>query len=356
MESNPLHPLVVPLFGACTHHEWGAKGIESEAARLYVRNRFSAIDRDKPYSEFVISTHPAHPGALVATTPSVSLRDHIHSLVIEVEPTLVDFYSRLHSHGIPYILKVVSVSMPQSVHVHPDDASVKRRTADEESTQVDRIGKAVMIVALGNVDLLFGFQSASDIVGELSRVPEFADAVGRPQTDHFVHVVKTAAVTPSDIRAVVTSLLDRKREFVQKCLRATVERFSKMPNETLTDSDRQLILLQKLYPDDAMCFAVYLLNRVKLEPGNAIFIHPQEPSTVLSGDFIEASTCSEFSFSAGFTRGDVQVKAFLDSLSYDDSPVEVSFCRDHPSADWLTIAPQYDHGHLKCASTAAIGY
>lgn len=324
MESNPLHPLVIPLFGSSTHFEWGAPGSQSVAARLQTLNRFGAIDPEKSYSEFVISTHPQHDGAVLACTPSVSLRDHIQNQIIEVDSAMVEFYSRLHANGIPYILKVVSVSVPQSLHVHPSDTAVKALATQDPESNEYIVSKAVMIVALAQVDMLFGFLAASDIVSELSRVPEFADAIGRPETDHFVHVVKTSVVKPSDIRAIFTNLLSRKRDFMRKCLEATTERLIKMPDDAVTENDRQLIALHKLFPDDPVCFAVYFLNRVQLEPGNAVFIHPQEPYSVLSGEYIEASTYSESSVCAGLTGEPLQISEFLESLSYDDSPVEVS--------------------------------
>lgn len=324
MESNPLHPLVIPLYGSSTHFPWGTVGSDSIAARLQVNNRFGAIDSQKPYSEFVVSTHSEHVGAVLACTPSVSLQDHTQNQAMEVDSAMVEFYSKLHAQGIPYILKVVSVSVPQSLHVHPNDATVKALATLNPESNEDSFAKAVMVVALGKVDMLFSFHAAGDIVGELSRVPEFADAVGRPETDHFVHVVKTAVAKPVDIRVIFVSLLSRKRDFIRKCLEATTERLMKMPEDAVTENDRQLIALQKLYPNDPVCFAVYFLNRVHLEPGHAIFIHPQEPYSVLCGEYIEASTCSEASIHAGLTEEPNQIERFLDSLSYDDSPVEVS--------------------------------
>lgn len=344
MESNPLHPFVIPLYGSSTHFAWGTVGSESAAARLQTFNRFGAIDPQKPYSEFVVSTHADHVGAVLACTPSVSLRDHIQNQVIEVDSSMVDFYSKVHAEGIPYILKVVSVSAPQSLHVHPNDATVKALATLNPESSKGSLAKSVMVVALGNVDMLFGFQAAGDIVGELSRVPEFADAVGRPETDHFVHVVKTAVVKPGDIRVIFVSLLSRKRDFMCKCLEATTERLMKMPEDAVTENDRQLIALHKLYPDDPVCFAVYFLNRVQLDPGHAIFIHPQEPYSVLSGEYIEASTCSEAVVRAGLTEEPIQIEQFLDSLSYDDSPVEVR-CRES-----LKAAAEMDSVSRSCST------
>lgn len=324
MESNPLYPSIIPLFGSSRHHKWGTQASESEAARIHYLNRFCTLDPQEPYSEFVISTLTTDDGAVFATDPSITLRDHLNSLEIEVEPSMVDLYHRLHANGLPFILKIVSVAAPQSVHVHPGDEYVKNLPGRETGSDPHAFGKASMLVALGNVELLCGFRPAAGIVVELSRVPEFADAVGRPETDNFVHVVKTSSAESSDIRNIASNLLGRKKELIRTCLQATVDRFRKMPEEAVTDSDRRLISLQSMYPDDPMCFAVYLLNHVTLEHGNSIFIGTQQPISVFSGEYIEASTSDEVSFNAGLCHNDVHVDEFLDCLSYDDSVVEVS--------------------------------
>eukprot|EP00177_Eucheuma_denticulatum_P008888 GFKZ01016141.1.p1 GENE.GFKZ01016141.1~~GFKZ01016141.1.p1 ORF type:complete len:436 (-),score=56.95 GFKZ01016141.1:60-1367(-) len=324
MDSNPLHPLIIPLHGSSTHYPWGSPGSTSHAARLQTLNTSAPIHPTKPYSQFIISTHPSHTPARLASTPPISLREHVDSQVIEVDPAMVDFYTRLHAHGIPYIIKLASVASPQPLRVNPTDIDVKHLASQTPNHKCDQIAKAVMIVAIADVDMLFGFQSASHIVAELSRVPECADAVGRPDIDRFVHLVKTTTVKPSDIRAIFEKLMLRKRDFVKKCLEATVDRFLKMPEQVITESDRLLIALHKRFPDDPACFTVYFLNRVMLDAGNAVFVHPQEPHTVLAGDFLEASTFSESFVRAGLTNEDVDVENFLDCLSYDDSPVDIS--------------------------------
>ena len=324
MESNPLHPLVIPLYGSTTHFSWGTPGQHSLAAHVGSLNRFGAIDPEKPYSEFVITTHSHHSEAVLASAPSVPLREHIHNQVIEVESSMVDFYSKLHAKGIPYSLKIACVSTPQSLHAHPSNATIKAFASQEPSSGMGSTSKSVMLVALSKVDMLFGFQAASDIVNELSRVPEFAAAVGRTETDQFVHIVKSAKVKHSHIRVIFTNLFSRTREFMQKCLCATIERLERMPEDALTEKDIQLVELHKLYPDDPACFSVYFLNHVHLEPGNAVFVHPQELYSILKGQYIEASSCSESSVDGGLTNEEVRIPQFLESLSYDDSAVEVS--------------------------------
>ncbi|KAI0561133.1 Mannose-6-phosphate isomerase [Gracilaria domingensis] len=329
MALNPLRSEVVPLHGAVTSYKWGKQGRTSLAAFLNAHNKLTPTDPDKPYSEFILSSQVPHQ-TTIASTPSLSLLDFIQSQVIEVDPTAVRFYQRLHNQGVPYILKIVSVAYPQPLRVHPD--------AETSETLAEELGfenpneRPAMLVALSQVDLLFGFQSAANIVSELLRVPEFTEAVGRSQAEDFVRRVKSKVASPNLIKRLIMGMLGRAVEIID-CLAQATARLRKMPKDAVTENDVCFMSLQELYPVDPMCFAVYFLNRVKMSEGNAIFIHENEPYCVLNGDFIEASTSSDATVVGGLTDEETHPNIFAHCLSYDDSPVEVSAnlkrCRQH---------------------------
>lgn len=321
MVEDPLHPHIIPLHASCATHGWGSHG-DSLAARLHSLNRNTSLNLDQPYSEFVIASIDPYQATL-ANAPSVTLSSHIQQQVIEVDPAILEFYASLHEHGVPYVLKVLSVCSPQPLRVHPNQKNAKRLA--ESFNFKFPFARPVLLVAISRAEALFGFQSCEDIVSELSRVPEFADCIGRPVTDHYVHIVKTAIPNPSHIRELITSLLSRGPEVITDCLVRASKRLLKMPKDSVTENDRDLIAMQTKFPNDPMCFAVYFLNRVVLEPGSAVFIHTQELYSVLRGDLLEATTLSDAVVYGGLVEKNVQTSAFLDSLSFDDSPVEVRY-------------------------------
>lgn len=322
MENNPLHPLIVPLHGTSTHHHWGVSGPESLAARLHSLNKAIAISTTKPCSEFLISSSDAAPAILV-TTPTVTLRDHVQAQVIEVDAAIVPFYSRLHEQGLPYSLRIISVASPTGLCVHPSPENASLSSASPRVTESsDR--RPIMLVALRPSRLLLTFRSAKAVVADLLRVPEFADAVGRPNTDHFVHVVKTATPRHSHLQHVVTCLANAAESVVTDCLARAATRLARMPTEAVTDADRDFLALQSAFPNDPMCFAVYLLNRVEMTSGQAVFIAPGEPYCIFEGDFVLASTTSDTVFFGGLVPRNDTRSLFLESLSYSDTPVSVS--------------------------------
>lgn len=263
------------------------------------------------------------------------MHTHIEEQVIEVEASYVDFYTHLHQHGLPYQLAILSVATPQPLCVHPA-APMAARLADEFSFQ-RAVPKSVMLVALRHGHVLFGIREAPDIVAELSRVPEFADAVGRPEIDAFVHVVKTQAATSRHVRDIISNLLQQPVPFVTNCLNRAVKRLLKMPKDMVTESDRLFISLSESFHNDPMCFAVYFLNRIKMKPGEAILISPEDPYCVLEGEFIEASSCSDATIIGGLSKENIHTDLFLEALSFNSSPVEVSSPSYPPFSIFLSL-------------------
>lgn len=62
------------------------------------------------------------------------------------------------------------------------------------------------------------------------------------------------------------------------------------------DIKRLFLRIKSYYPKDIGCLSVFLLNYVKLKPGQCIFIDAGEPHAYLSGDCIECMACSGIYF------------------------------------------------------------
>lgn len=323
MEKNPLYPTIIPLCCPVTHDEWGAPGSISFAGRLYMMNNRTYLSPTKPYSEFIISSYDPH-DALIATAPPVTLRDHVQTQVIEVDPSIVQFFAHLHKDGIPYVVKAVSAKIPLGIRVHPDETGSKRVSVLGDVNIVRPLPKSLMIFAESTTHVLSGFHSAAKIVAQLLRVPEFADAIGREHTDQFVHVVKSATPTAKHVRHIVATLLAQNPDTIAHCLRSAVDRLAQMPSDAVTDDDRLLIALANIFPNDPMCFVAYLFPRHTLNTGDALFIPSTEPYCILNGNFIEISTKSDAVFFAGLTTAEqVQAGQFLQTVSFNDSTSEV---------------------------------
>lgn len=74
------------------------------------------------------------------------------------------------------------------------------------------------------------------------------------------------------------------------------------------------------YPDDGGCFCAYFLNVVTLQPGEAMFLGPNEPHAYLAGDCIECMACSDNVVRAGLTPKFKDVGLLCRMLTYTTAP------------------------------------
>lgn len=324
-DDNPLHPTIFPLHCPITHRPWGTTGATSLVARLHALNKTTFINASMPYSELIISSHSPY-AATLSNHPHITLNEHIRTQVIEVDPNFVQFYSALHEDGVPYTLKAVSATLPVGLLVHPDETIARQPFIIENESFARPTAKPILIVALSRLSLLAGLNPATQIVAQLTRVPEFADAVGRPATDQFVHFVKSEIPTREHTRTLITALYAQERHVISDCLRRAVKRLSAMPDSVVSQDDRLLIHLANIFPDDPSCFAVYFLRYIDLPLGRAAYISPTVPYCVLDGDFVEASSKSDAVFCGGLavdSESSVDVTGFLTTTSFKDTFVEV---------------------------------
>lgn len=74
------------------------------------------------------------------------------------------------------------------------------------------------------------------------------------------------------------------------------------------------VLIQ--YSGDVGCFVVYLLNYIRLQRGQALFLGPNEPHAYLSGDMMECMAASDNTVRAGLTPKFKDVDTLCSMLTY----------------------------------------
>jgi mannose-6-phosphate isomerase len=323
--SNPLHPAVVPVMPAVKNYDWGMPGSRSAVAALYSRSCGAPVDANTPYAELWIGTHDSTPCAvLVPDEANATLRSFIQDQVIMVDPDKVVQYSNLHASGLPFLLKVLSVAKPLSIQAHPDLRLAGELHARAPKLYQDSNHKPELTVAITPFEALCGFRAKEDIMADIARVPEFADAADRATSDDFVRAVKTGAATPDALRYLFASLMSCDPSDVAAAIGSLAERLDRMDPDAVTDRDRLLLRLHAHFPGDIGCFGAYLFAHVHLAPGQSVFINANEPHAYLSGQCVEIMATSDNVVRAGLTPKDKDVDTLVSMLSYGDAPIEVS--------------------------------
>lgn len=62
--------------------------------------------------------------------------------------------------------------------------------------------------------------------------------------------------------------------------------------DTSGNNGELLLRLHSQYPGDIGCFSIYFLNRILLQPGEAMFLGANEPHAYLSGGYSFFFICS----------------------------------------------------------------
>lgn len=310
----------MPILAPVQNYAWGVKGDSSLVAKLHARNAMDSADASKPYAELWIGTHSSAPAKLYRE-PGKTLTEYIaeEQKNFQIgEHTLTE---------LPYLLKVLSVGGALSIQAHPNKVLAAKLHEKNPTAYKDDNYKPEMAVALTPFDALCGFRSCDAIMSDVTRVPEFAEAAGRVVAEEFVMSIRGGAKNRADaLKSFFGSLMRQEEEKVKECLTQLVERLNKMEEKDIDAQDKTLQELHAQYPGDVGCFAAYLMNRLTLKPGEAIYIGANEPHAYLGGECVEIMANSDNVVRAGLTPKFKDVDVLVDMLTYKDDEPEVSSC------------------------------
>lgn len=196
-------------------------------------------------------------------------------------------------HPLPFMLKVLAVNTPLSLHVHPDEAQVEagwKREAPLRKAGADRKGldykdqgvKAELFHALSPSTLLVGLRAAEDMRQHLSRLlPRFFEPVFSAKLTSR-GIIKTLFKLDEDS---VAALCD---EFLSSLEGEEVRRSGLF----LTERG----IAERLFSLQGPCPAVlmpYLMNIVHLRPGEAVLIDSGTLHSYIHGFGIELEDSSD---------------------------------------------------------------
>ncbi len=254
----------------------------------------------------------AHPGA-----PSRTARGPLTE-VIEAAPerelgdrTVARFGPRL-----PFLLKILAADAPLSLQVHPNLEQAKEGYEDEERRGIpadaghrnykDANHKPELICALTEFNGLCGFRNprqAADLLAGLD-----VDSL-KPYVD-LLHAHPEEAA----LREMLTAVLSADPEqMIQTVADAAAT------CEHLGGSYAPYAALARHYPGDPGVLAAMLLNHVRLQPGEALFLGAGVPHAYLNGLGVEIMANSDNVLRCGLTPKHVDVPELLRIVRFEAS-------------------------------------
>lgn len=269
-------------------------------------------------AELWMGAHPAAPSRLRSGGSLLARIDDDPAGQLS-EPVLRRFGPRL-----PYLLKVIAAERPLSLQAHPNQAQARAGYADEqklgvpldspERSYVDPNHKPELVCALTPFEVLCGFRAIPETLALLTELAVRAPALGKA-------VDALRARPDSDgLREVVTGLLtvpvDRRRRLVDSVVAACAA-------DPSTPELQTAVELGRAYPGDPGVVLSLLLNRLRLEPGEALFLAAGNMHCYLRGTAIEVMANSDNVLRGGLTSKHVDVPELLRVVDVTDGPPPV---------------------------------
>jgi mannose-6-phosphate isomerase len=262
-----------------------------------------------------MGTHPSGPAVIAshdAETAGTLLKDILHQV-----PEYAGSIRVLSQWGndVPFLFKVLSIDQPLSIQSHPDKETAKTLHARDPENYPDDNHKPEMAIALTPFEALCAFRPREQLLLIFSRFHEVRDVIGHEIVDYYrQHGGR------DNLRSCFRSLMTADQPVVDSAIRRLADKWQD-PSFKATDAlESELrhvfLMVHPHYPHDVGCLCLFLLNYIKLNPGEGIFLKANEPHSYLSGDCIECMAKSDNVIRAGFTPKFKDVQQLCQTLSY----------------------------------------
>jgi mannose-6-phosphate isomerase len=294
----------------------------------------------EPQAELWLGAHPAAPSTVVRDGVRRVLMDCIDSDPVGElgEHVVEDFGPRL-----PFLLKVLAAAAPLSLQAHPSLKQAREGFADEEGRGVpldapernykDASHKPELLWALTPFEAMYGFRPAEATVRLLDSlaVPElepYAAALRARPDAHGVREAFTALMTmPMELRK---PLVD---DVLAGCARVVETGGEFAPHAELA------LELGEAYPGDVGVVSSLLVNRIVLEPGEAIYVPAGTLHAYVRGVAVEVMANSDNVLRGGLTPKHIDVAELLRVLDFTPGKPEVLHPQPEESGEQVFVTP-----------------
>lgn len=292
-------------------YEWGKIGDQSKVATLLQSSQPDFELKNIPYAELWMGTHPNGP-SLIENCEAVfkSLATYVKDNPLSLGAKVIDKFGV----QLPFLFKVLSVNKALSIQAHPNKSHAEQLHKEQPDMYKDPNHKPELAIALTTFEALCGFRLPKDIVRFLKALPELRAVVGE-QNAVDLETSTNDEESKLALKSCFYALMTCPKEAVEVQLSALVNRHSKEATEDLLSS--LFLRIHSSFPGDSGCFGIYFFNYIKLKPGQAMFLGPNEPHAYLYGDCIECMACSDNVVRAGLTPKYKDVTTLCEMLTYE---------------------------------------
>ncbi|CAE6433764.1 unnamed protein product, partial [Rhizoctonia solani] len=303
---------VFRIVAGANSYDWGKIGKNSKAAQYARADPEFKLQEDKPYSELWMGTHPTLPSKLQS---GEKLYDHL-----QAHPELLgDKVRQQYGGDLPFLFKVLAIEKALSIQAHPNKKLAEKLHKERPDVYKDDNHKPEMAIAITPFSGFCNFRPLPEISAFLSSVPEFNSLIPAQAAS----VLSSSPLDPkSALREVFGALMSAPSDQIRSALDQLIKRYE---SGGATPAESQVVdlaqTLAKQYPGDVGVFCVFLLNVVKLNPGEAMFLQADEPHAYITGDNVVR---------AGLTPKLRDVPTLVSMLTYNSGPADAQLMEPKP--------------------------
>lgn len=294
------------LINSVQNYAWGSKSALTELYGI-------ANPNGLPMAELWMGAHPKSSSKIEnASGQPQSLRE-----VIDQDKTALLGQAVAERFGeLPFLFKVLCADQPLSIQVHPNKQASEIGFAKENAAGIpldaaernykDPNHKPELVFALTPFLAMNAFREFSDIISLLQPVAGAHSAIA-----HFL--AQPDADSLSQLFASLLNMQGEEKSHALAVLKATLASAQGEPWETIR-------FISEFYPDDSGLFSPLLLNVVKLNPGEAMFLFAETPHAYLKGVALEVMANSDNVLRAGLTPKYIDIPELVANVKFVPKP------------------------------------
>ncbi|HHP1266563.1 mannose-6-phosphate isomerase [Enterobacter cloacae] len=294
------------LINSVQNYAWGSKTALTDLYGI-------ANPNNLPMAELWMGAHPKSSSKIEdASGQARSLRNVIDA---DKAALLGDKVAQRFGE-LPFLFKVLCADQPLSIQVHPNKQASEIGFAKENAAGIpldaaernykDPNHKPELVFALTPFLAMNAFREFSEIISLLQPVAGAHNAIA-----HFLENPNAEAL--SQLFASLLNMQGEEKSHALAVLKAALESQQGEPWETIR-------LIAQFYPDDSGLFSPLLLNVVKLNPGEAMFLFAETPHAYLQGVALEVMANSDNVLRAGLTPKYIDIPELVANVKFVAKP------------------------------------
>jgi len=285
------------------HYSWGATNDQAFIAHLLGINP----EQNLPFAELWMGVHPKSPSQILdPDNGAIYLSDWIGE---DPETRLSLSQSQAFPGGLPYLLKVLSAEQALSIQAHPNKAQAEILHQRDPINYPDSNHKPEVAIAIDHLEALVGFISPEQFQELLQNNPELNELLLSQKSG------------PIQLKAAILELLDlgeNQKSRVNACIDDIHKRLLSAAEHTEAEELFLELIVEHGNQDIGLLF-LFFMNRVRLGPGEAVFLAPGIPHAYIRGNIIECMANSDNVVRLGLTRKFCDSKALSEILVFDEN-------------------------------------